>query len=269
MPYLEFGAARIYYERTGTGEPPLVLVHGFTCAHADWSRQVAYFAPRHTVVTCDLRAHGGSTGNAQDCTIETYGRDVAAVLNALDLAPAVLVGHSMGCRVVLEAYRHAPARVAGLVLMDGSLLGIDPEAAEAMRSHITATGGEAFTRALFSEALLPATAEGERIMQRAFLFPEAVSLRLFPAMLEWEVRTIADALANVRVPLLAIQSTYLNAERKRARLAPGQSSPWLDLIRRVVPAARIEIVSDAGHFTMIDAPEACNRLLAEFITDTT
>ena len=244
-----------------------MLVHGFTCAHDDWSRQVAHFAPRHTVVTCDLRAHGKSSGNAQDCTIETYGRDVAAVMDALDLAPAVLVGHSMGCRVVLEACRHVPARLAGLVLMDGSLLGTDPLAADAMRSHIAATGGEAFARALFSEALLPATAEGEQIMQRAVDFPEAVTLRLFPAMIEWEVRTMAQALASVRVPLLAIQSTYLNAERKRVRLEPGQSSPWLDLVRRRVPAARIEIVPDAGHFTMIDAPQACNRLLAEFIAE--
>ena len=76
-----------------------------------------------------------------------------------------------------------------------------------------------------------------------------------------------DALASVRVPLLAIQSTHLNAERKRVRLERGQSSPWLDLVRRRVPTARIEIVPDAWHFTMIDAPEACNRLLAQFITN--
>jgi pimeloyl-ACP methyl ester carboxylesterase len=264
MPYRELDTARIYYERAGSGDPAVVLVHGYTCAHDDWSRQVAHFAPRHTVVTCDLRAHGKSSGDAQDCTIETYGRDVAAVMNALHLSPAVLVGHSMGCRVVLEAYRQAPARVAGLVLIDGSLLGTDPQAADAMRSHIAATGGEAFARALFSEALLPATAEAEQIMQRAVRFPEAVTLRLFPAMIEWEARTMADALASVRVPLLAIQSTYLNAERKRTRLAPGQSSPWLDLVRSLVPDARIEIVPAAGHFTMIDAPDACNRLLAEF-----
>ncbi len=254
MPDLELDTARIYYERAGSGDPPLVLVHGYTCAHADWNRQVAHFAPRHAVATCDLRAHGKSSGNAQDCTIETYGRDVAALMSALDLSPAVLVGHSMGCRVVLEAYRQAPARVAGLVLIDGSLLGTDPQAADAMRSHMIATGGEAFARALFSEALLPATAEAEQIMQRAVRFPEAVSMRLFPAMIAWEWRAMAEALASVQVPLLAIQSTHLNAERKRVRLEPGQSSPWLDLVRSLVPAARIEIVPGAGHFTMIDAP---------------
>jgi len=266
MPHLELDTARIHYERSGSGDPPLVFVHGFTCAHDDWSRQIEHFAPRHTVVTCDLRGHGASSGNPRDCTIETYGRDVAAVMDALGLAPALLVGHSMGCRVVLEAYRQVPARVAGLVLVDGSLLGTDPQAASAMRNHISTTGGEAFSRALFGEALLPATAEGERIMQRAARFPEAVTLRLFPAMMEWEARAMFDALAGVRVPMLAIQSTYLNGELKRVRLEPGQSSPWLDLVRRLAPAARIEIVPNAGHFTMIDAPAAFNRSLGAFVS---
>jgi pimeloyl-ACP methyl ester carboxylesterase len=170
----------------------------------------------------------------------------------------------MGCRVVLEAARQVPSRVAGVVLMDGSLLGTDPQVATAVRDQIVASGGAAFARALFSEALLPATAEGDRIMHRAVGFPEAVMLRLFPAMIEWEVRTMADALTSLRAPLLVIQSTYLNSERKRVPLEPGQTTPWLDLVRRLVPAARIDIVPNAGHFTMMDAPEACNRLLAEF-----
>lgn len=267
MPYLDLDTARIYYERTGAGDPPLVLVHGYTCAHNDWRHQTEHFAAQRAVVTCDLRGHGASSGGPQDCTIETYGRDVAAVLNALDLAPAVLVGHSMGCRVVLEAYRQAPARVGGLVLMDGSWLGADPQAAGVVRSHIASVGGEAFARALFSEALLPATGEGDRIMQRAVRFPPDVTSHLFPAMVEWEARELSDVLASVRVPLLAIQSTHLNSERRRVRLEPGQSSPWLDLVRRCVPGARIEIVPGAGHFTMIDAPKACNRLLSEFIAD--
>jgi pimeloyl-ACP methyl ester carboxylesterase len=267
MPFLELDTARIYYDRTGAGDPPLVLVHGFTCAHDDWRHQTQRFAAQRTVVTCDLRAHGASSGSPGDCTIETYGRDVAALLNALDLTRAVLVGHSMGCRVVLEAYRHAPARVGGLVLVDGSWLGVDLQAAEVVRSRIASVGGQTFARALFGEALLPATDEGERIMQRAARFPPDVTSSLFPAMVEWEARELTAVLASVRVPLLAIQSTHLNSERRRVRLEPGQSTPWLDLVRRCVRGSRIEIVPGAGHFTMIDAPEACNRLLSEFIAD--
>jgi pimeloyl-ACP methyl ester carboxylesterase len=111
-------------------------------------------------VTIDLRCHGASTGKAEDWTIEAHGGDVAAVARHLALAPAVLAGHSMGCRVVLEACLQAPDRVAGLVLIDGSWLGADPNAEVVLRNHIAAIGGTAFARELFSAALLPPTAEG-------------------------------------------------------------------------------------------------------------
>jgi pimeloyl-ACP methyl ester carboxylesterase len=44
-----------------------------------------------------------SLGTPDECSIETYGADVAEVMQAFALSPAVLVGHSMGCRVVIEA----------------------------------------------------------------------------------------------------------------------------------------------------------------------
>ena len=64
--------------------------------------------------------NGASPGMAADCTVERYGADVAEVMKALALSPAVLVGHSMGCRVVIEAALQAPAHAAGIVLIDGS-----------------------------------------------------------------------------------------------------------------------------------------------------
>jgi len=151
VSYLVIDTAQIYYERAGAGDPPLLLVHGFTCAHDDWSHQVSRFIHERTIVTCDLRCHGASTGTAEQCSIETYGHDVAALAGHLQLAPAVLVGHSMGCRVVLEACAQAPDRVAGLVLIDGSWLGADPNAEAALSNHIAAIGGTAFSRELFGE----------------------------------------------------------------------------------------------------------------------
>src|SRR5207253_552038 len=110
----------IHHVVSGSGRPPLVFVHGFGCAHGDWDAQVAHLAPRHQTVAVDLRGHGASPGTAAECTVERYGADVAEVVRALALPPAVLVGHSMGCRVVIEAALQAPAETAGIVLIDGS-----------------------------------------------------------------------------------------------------------------------------------------------------
>ena len=59
-------------------------------------------------------------GTAEDCSIERHGADVAEVMAALHLPPAILVGHSMGCRVVVEAALQAPSHTAAIVLVDGS-----------------------------------------------------------------------------------------------------------------------------------------------------
>src|SRR5687767_8623824 len=131
MPYLDRQDTRLFYERQGEGNPPLVFVYGFACTYDDWHAQVDYFQTRQCVVTCDLRGHGSSSGEPDHCDIETYGADVSALLQGLNLPPAVLIGHSLGCRVVLQAYLDAPQKVAGLALVDGSLLGTgDPQAAE-------------------------------------------------------------------------------------------------------------------------------------------
>src|ERR1700722_2058852 len=110
----------IHHVVKGTGQPPSVFVHGFGCAHSDWDAQVAHLSPRHQTVAVDLRGHGESPGTAAECSIERYGADVAEVTRALALPPALLIGHSMGCRVVVEAALQAPDHIAGVVLVDGS-----------------------------------------------------------------------------------------------------------------------------------------------------
>src|SRR3954470_1226180 len=106
--------------REGSGAPPLVFVHGFACSLEDWRGQLDFFRQTNEVVACDLRGHGATPGRPQECSIEHYGGDVAALVNNLEGGPAILVGHSMGCRVVLEANRLLGKKVAGIVLVDGS-----------------------------------------------------------------------------------------------------------------------------------------------------
>jgi pimeloyl-ACP methyl ester carboxylesterase len=81
---------------------------------------VAHLSACHQTIAVDLRGHGASPGSPDECSIERYGADVPEVMRALALAPAVLVGHSMGCRVIVEAALQAPERTAAVILVDGS-----------------------------------------------------------------------------------------------------------------------------------------------------
>ncbi len=266
MPHATVNGTRLYYGCTGAGAPPLVFVHGFGCASEDWRPQAEAFGTRHMVIACDLRGHGASPGEPESCDIETFGADIAALLRAVNLSGAVLVGHSMGTRVVLQACLDAPDRVAGVVLVDGSFQAAAGERAEEdLRRRLASGGYAAFAQGLFEQMFFAPSAMADRICERAGRWPEAVGAALFPKMVGWDARHMATALGRVGVPLLVIQSTMITPERKRVPLAAGASSPWLEMVRSRAPNARIEIVPGVGHFTMLEAPDAVNRLLAEFI----
>jgi pimeloyl-ACP methyl ester carboxylesterase len=64
---------------------------------------------------------------------------------------------------------------------------------------------------------------------------------------------------------LVLQSTYINLERVRVSLSPGATTPWIELVQHYVPTAHIEIVSDVGHFPMLEAPEVVNQAIAAFV----
>jgi pimeloyl-ACP methyl ester carboxylesterase len=254
------------YVRQGRGSPPLVFVHGFGCDHGDWQFQLEHFKTTHEVVACDLRGHGATPGRPHECSIEHYGGDVAALLNNLELAPAILVGHSMGCRVVLEAARLAPDRVAGLVLIDGSRVATgDPDAAEAAaQAAIDKAGYVAWAQNLFTQMFLQPSPQAAALVARALRQPVEIGAALWLRVARWDAAQLDAALAAVHAPLMAIQSTWINTERRRLPLQKGQTSPWLDLLRERIANARIEVIPGLGHFTQLEAPERVNQLIAEF-----
>jgi pimeloyl-ACP methyl ester carboxylesterase len=258
----------MHYVLAGQGNPPITFVHGFACTHDDWQAQIDHFSATNTVVACDLRGHGETPGDSHDCSIETYGTDVAELLGELKLPPAILVGHSMGCRAVLQAYLYAPERVAGIVLVDGSRLGFgDPAVAErVMNEQLRATGYGVFARRLFDEMFIVSSDPKLKatIMDRALQLRSEIGGTLFPRMVGWDARRMEAALSAVRVPLMIIQSTTMSAERIRVSLSHTQSSPWLDLVKARAPGARIEIVPGVGHFPHLEAPAKVNALIADF-----
>jgi pimeloyl-ACP methyl ester carboxylesterase len=247
----------------GRGAPPLVFVHGFACAHTDWKLQLEQFKKTHEVVACDLRGHGATPGRPHECSIEHYGGDVAALVNNLELRNAFLIGHSMGCRVVLEAARLVPKRVAGVVLIDGSRAGSgDPDTAESAARAAIGGNYPAFAENLFRQMFFKPSVEADAIVARAVRSSAAFGAELWPRMARWDAAMVESALATVRGRILAVQSTTRGADLKRSPMKPGETSPWLELLKSY--GARMEIVPDTGHFTQLEAPQRVNALIAEF-----
>ncbi len=217
-------------------------------------------------MACDLRGHGATPGRAQECSIEHFGGDVAALANNLELNKYILIGHSMGCRVVLEAKRIAPERVAGIVLVDGSRFATgDPDAAEASaRAAIERVGFKAFAEDLFRQMFLEQTPATERLVQRAVRQGAEIGAALWPRAARWDAGRLEPALDAVRAPVLVIQTTTRDPQTgKRGPMQRGQTSPWLNLLKSRLNNVRIEVLPGLGHFPQLEAPDEVNRLIAE------
>jgi pimeloyl-ACP methyl ester carboxylesterase len=76
---------------------------------------------------------------------------------------------------------------------------------------------------------------------------------------------LTPSLASLRVPVMALQATYTNEKRERRTMSKGQTTPYLDMLRATVPAVRIEIVADTGHFLQLDESAETNALIDSFV----
>src|SRR5580704_8335895 len=180
--------ALIHHVVRGNGQPPVVFVHGFGCAHTDWDVQIAHLSPRLRTIAVDLRGHGASPGTAEECSVERYGADVAEVMRALALPPAILVGHSMGCRVVVEAALQAPAFTAGIIPVDGSQF--SAVMGPVMHERFAAPDGYVtFTAALFRD-MFGARSDKEMVtsvIERATALPRPIGEKMMTDMLRYDV----------------------------------------------------------------------------------
>jgi pimeloyl-ACP methyl ester carboxylesterase len=105
------------------GSPPIVLLHGWTLsADLNWFSGGYRVATRHgPMIAPDLRGHGRGLRSIEPFSLEAAADDVAALIDHLDMGPAVLVGYSLGGSVALLARLRHPEVVAGLVLVSTGL----------------------------------------------------------------------------------------------------------------------------------------------------
>jgi pimeloyl-ACP methyl ester carboxylesterase len=242
---------RIHYETTGKGRSALVLVHCWTCDRTFWQDQVARLARNHQVVTLDLAGHGRSGRTRKDYTMEAFGQDVKAVADELKLDRMVLVGHSMGGAVILEAAKRLGDRVVGLVPID-TLLDVeqasDPKETDAVMTKMQADyKGQttAFIRQyLFAPTTPPAVAD--RILAQTTNFPPEIAISALRNNWNYKAGPAFDA---VKVPIVAV-----NGDRFPTNF---------DANRRHAPQFDALIMKGVGHYPMLEDPARFGTLLDE------
>ena len=238
----------IAYEVHGQGGPALVLVHGWSCDRGYWKEQVDDLAQERQVVLVDLAGHGDSGLGRKDYTMASFGADVAAVVDSLKLERVVLVGHSMGGDVIVEAARQLPGKVVGLVWVDDYKSLGTPHSAEEVDAFVAKVRKDFrgttmnFVRGLFGPNADPKLVD--RVAKDMASAPPAVALSALQNSFSYS-RQVTASLAELKLPVVAI-----NSDR--------EPTDYESLAKYGVKAF---VVPDSGHFLMLEDPPRFSRSL--------
>jgi non-heme chloroperoxidase len=204
---------RLRVHDSGEGTPPVVLVHGWKGSHRLFDRAIARLSGRRRVVAFDLRGMGESDKPRSNYDFDELSGDLGFVLRALELDDVTLVGWSMGCTVSLRYMERGGDRVGRLVLMNGPLrLTRAPDFPHAMTEEeldgylrdLSDRWPEGEREFQAATVLDPSPATVDWLYGIAVQTPLDVALRAVRNQAKLDMR---DALAGVRVPVLAAYST--------------------------------------------------------------
>lgn len=250
----------------GANDPTLIFVHGFACSLDDWDDQIKALSQAFRCVALDLPGHGASA-RPQTISIEAMGAAVNRVKDLISAASTILVGHSMGCRVILEAFQQSPVTVSGLVFVDGSFLGSDLQSSlKSTKAAVYHAGMDAFTQRFFGDMFFENSdpALRERLIARALDLDAHFREELFLELVRWDAMKLMDALRRISVPVIVLQSTNMNSDLKRVPLQVNITTPWMNAVASLVKNSEAKVIPNAGHMTMIEAAHAVTSAIEEF-----
>ena len=236
---VEHEGARIWYSTYGSGSP-VILLHGGLGHGGNWGYQVpALVRSGYRAVLIDSRGHGRSTRDARPFSYELMGSDVLAVMDALGLEKAGLVGWSDGACTALILAAKAPSRVEGVFFFGCNM---DPSGVNPIEPSPTLN--RCFARHAKDYAQVSATPE------RFKDFVEAVTL-----MQQTQPNYSAHDLAKISVPVVIVQSEHEEFIRR-------EHSEYL---AQTIPGAEFLLLNDVSHFAPLQRPEQFNTAILEFV----
>jgi len=236
--FIENDGARIWYASYGSGSP-VILLHGGLGHSGNWGYQVpALITNGYRAVVIDSRGHGRSTRDARPYSYELMASDVLAVMDALHLEKAGLVGWSDGACTALILAMRVPARVAGVFFFACNM---DPSGTKEFEPGPIVE--RCFSRHTKDYAQLSATPDNFKA------FVETVSL-----MQKTQPNASARDLAEIVVPVVIVQGEHDEFIKR----------DHAEYLARTIPNAELVILNEVSHFAPLQRPEQFNAAMLAF-----
>ncbi|TNE83290.1 MAG: alpha/beta fold hydrolase [Gammaproteobacteria bacterium] len=257
MPSVIVNGISMAYVDEGQGEP-LILLHGLGVCRRDWEPQIEYFRQHWRVIAPDFRGHGDSGKPDGPYSVMQHAADIVALMDALDIPSAHIVGLSMGGMVAFQMAVDCPERLRSMTIVNsGPALPNDSFAAKKMLwSRLSAihllgmrTYGHKVAANMFPgegrEALI------EMFAEQIASNPKRIYLKNLKSLFGWGV---LDQLAAIETPTL-----MLTGDRDYSPVAVKQA------VVSAMQQAQLVVIADSGHGTPIEKPDETNRAIEDFI----
>src|SRR5438105_7024417 len=281
---VSFDGTHLAYTIKGDSGPVVALCAGFCCPDTCWRYLAPALARKYRVLIWNYRGMGVSgmprepgyrarNYSVEDFTVEKYAEDLKAILDHEGIDEAILLGHSMGTQVALEAYRLIPNRILALVSITGPFA-----------SAITSLYNTTIAPRLFPAGILLARSVARPVWRLLFKSPFTHSLavqfgalgpktkledmqpyyehlsELDPQMIlkaaqAMHAHSAEDLLRKVKVPTLVIVG-------ERDNFVP----PWLGhVMTSRIPVAEMLVVPGGTHGTIVEEPKLVNKAVLDFL----
>lgn len=266
MPLAEISPGlRLYYEDFGEGEP-IVFISGGHLTHNVWESQVAALAGEFRTITFDWRGTGLSDKPRRGYTIDAATKDVGALLDALGISHAVLVGHGLGAHLALLTAEARPHAVRGVFLTaaapwvlgerDGQIGGLPEDFVRFVtmqkdRASVpyAQTCFELGDKWMFHKPPNPGVSQW--ILQQALQWPQFVIESYIPTMRQIDHR---ERLPRIACPAVIAQGRHDRKQRYEGAI----------YLANAMPNARLKTFENSAHMANLEEIDEFNRTLLEF-----
>lgn len=270
---------RLFWGSAGEG-PTIVLNDGIGCDGFAWRYLGPQLAKTHRVIRWHYRGHGRSGPPVDTARLDmlALARDLAVVLDHLEVESALLAGHSMGTQVCLEAYRLMPERVVGMLLLCGSygrvthsFHGTDLLSQVLPRVIETARSRRGLARALWSRvpsrlayriAKLSGEVDAATIREDDFItYWDHISV-MDPDVFLSMLRLAGDHSAEDLLPQIEVPCLVIAAERDTFT-PPELAKAMADAI----PGAEFMLIRGGSHAAPVEQPGTIELRLEKFLLE--
>jgi 3-oxoadipate enol-lactonase len=259
MPKAGAGGIELYYERAGSGEP-LLLIQGMSGTHVAWGEPFgSALAAEFDCLVFDNRGVGLSGGVTEPFTIAEMAADAAALLDALEIESAHVLGISMGGMIAQELALAHPERLRSLTIGcsycggPGSQL-MDPADFQGLAEAMASGNQDRVFRAMYELNLSPGFRAEESRFPEFVAMAEAVPVPR--RTVELQLQAILGHDTSARLPGISLPTLVVHGTLDRVLGYPNGP-----LIASLIPGARLQTLDEVGHMFWWEQPERSADLI--------